>query len=118
MLTKSTLGSGHILLPSPSMQVWTWKCQAHLLEHALKSSKISKHTVDERVRNVLGLVKRCARSGVAENQLEGTNDTPETSAFLRRFASESIAYGFRVEYAAVYNAVYNTWSRKIDRPQD
>lgn len=60
------------------------------LMHDLRANKVSKYTIDERARNVLNLVKRSAASGVSENQKEGTNDTLETSAFMRKVAAESI----------------------------
>jgi beta-glucosidase len=71
-------------MPGPSR----WR--KNLLSHAVASGKLSELTVDERVRAVLRLVDRCTASKVPENAPEGKIDTPETAAFLRRIASESL----------------------------
>ena len=60
------------------------------LVHASTANKIPAGVIDERARQVLELVNECAASGVKENAEETTNDTPETSALLRRLAAESI----------------------------
>lgn len=61
-----------------------------LLTHALTSNKISRKTLDERAKGVLDLVNWCSKSGVPENAKEKTRDTPETSAFLRKVATDAI----------------------------
>jgi beta-glucosidase len=66
------------------------KFRGGALTHALSSNTVSKWTIDDRVRNVLELVKRSAKAGITENQKETTNNTPETSAFMRKVASETI----------------------------
>lgn len=53
-------------------------------------NKVATHVLDERVRNVLTLINRCAASGVPENAPETTADTPETAAFLRRIGADSL----------------------------
>ncbi|KAG7858801.1 hypothetical protein KL919_002866 [Ogataea angusta] len=59
--------------------------------HAINAREISIDVVDERVRNVLNLVKYSMESGIPPNAPEDSkNNTPETSAFLRRLASEAI----------------------------
>lgn len=58
--------------------------------HASACNKFTATALDDRAREVLQLVKECAASGVAENAEEKAVDTPETSALLRRLASESI----------------------------
>lgn len=56
----------------------------------VRCHKVKRKTLDERVRNVLRLVKRCSLSGTPEDAIQGTVDTPETSALLRKVASDSI----------------------------
>lgn len=71
-------------MPGPSR----WR--SGLLKHALGSNKVTRRTLDQRVRAVLNLVKRCAISKIPEHAKERTIDTPETSALLRRVASDGI----------------------------
>ncbi|ELR09065.1 hypothetical protein VC83_03971 [Pseudogymnoascus destructans] len=54
------------------------------------ANKISKQTLNARVREVLRLVSRVAKTGVPGNAPEGSRDTPETSALLRKIGGESI----------------------------
>lgn len=61
-----------------------------LLQHALSSNKVTQKTLDQRARAVLNLVRRCAASKIPEQAKEMTNDTPETSALLRKVASNAI----------------------------
>ena len=63
---------------------------AEILSLALAADRLSQFTVDERVRELLTLVNQCSASGIGENALEGTRDTPETAAFLRKLATEAI----------------------------
>jgi beta-glucosidase-like glycosyl hydrolase len=60
------------------------------LGHAISSGKISLDTLDERARAMLKLVDRCAPSGIKERGEEIELNTPETSALLRKLASDSI----------------------------
>jgi beta-glucosidase len=71
-------------MPGPSR----WR--GELVNHALLSNKISQHTLDQRVREVLKLVSRAIQTGVPENAFEGTRDVPETAELLRRISGESI----------------------------
>ncbi|KAK7203836.1 putative beta-glucosidase [Myxozyma melibiosi] len=61
-----------------------------LIGRAIGARKIKPSTLDARVRKVLELVNACTESGVEENAHEGTNDTPETTALLRKVAAESV----------------------------
>jgi beta-glucosidase len=54
------------------------------------ANKISKQTLDARVRELLRLVSRVAKTGVPGNAPEGSRDTPETAALLRKIGGESI----------------------------
>lgn len=54
------------------------------------SNKISQHTLDTRVREVLKLVRRAIKSEVPENAHEGSRDVPETAQLLRKISDESI----------------------------
>ncbi len=71
-------------MPGPAR----WRGQ--LLSHMLISNKISQHTLDQRVREVLKLVNRVSKTGVPENAPEGSRDVPETAELLRKLAGESI----------------------------
>lgn len=61
-----------------------------LVSHAVMSNKISQHTLDTRVREVLKLVRLAIKSGVPENAYEGSRDIPETAELLRKISGESI----------------------------
>jgi beta-glucosidase len=54
------------------------------------AKKISQHTLDTRVREVLKLVSRVSKTGIPENAPEGSRDIPETASLLRRLSGESI----------------------------
>ncbi|OBT85273.1 hypothetical protein VE02_06505 [Pseudogymnoascus sp. 03VT05] len=83
--TSEAINAGLDLeMPGPSR----WRGQ--LVTHALMANKISKQTLDARVREVLRLVSRVAKTGVPGNAPEGSRDTPETSALLRKIGGESI----------------------------
>ncbi|CDR47499.1 CYFA0S32e01002g1_1 [Cyberlindnera fabianii] len=57
----------------------------------IMSRELHINDLNDRVRGVLKLVKYCLDSGIPENGPEDTkNNTPETSATLRKFAAESI----------------------------
>lgn len=71
-------------MPGPSR----WR--GGLLGHALLSKKVTQHTIDLRVREVLKLVNKAAEIGVPSNAAEEGLDTPETAATLRKIAAESI----------------------------
>lgn len=61
-----------------------------MLVQAVGINKVPQHTIDERVRNVLNLVNRCAAAKIPEHAEEKTADTPETAALLRKIGGESI----------------------------
>lgn len=66
------------------------KFRGEALKFNVATGKPFVHYIDDRAREVLKFVKKCAASGVVENGPELPNDTPETAAFLRRLANESI----------------------------
>jgi beta-glucosidase len=83
--TSEALNAGLDLeMPGPA------KMRGEMVTYALGAKKVSERTIDERVRNVLGLVNRVQGAGVQPNAVEGTNDTPETRAKLREVAAEAI----------------------------
>lgn len=61
------------------------------INQMIKSQELKTMDLDNRVRKVLEFVKWCARSNLPERGPEDSNNnTAETSAFLRKIASESI----------------------------
>ncbi|KAL2831405.1 glycoside hydrolase superfamily [Aspergillus cavernicola] len=64
--------------------------RGNLLKFAVTSGKVWPHIIDNRVREVLAFVQRCAASGAKENGPEGTKNTPETAALLRKIGNEGI----------------------------
>lgn len=71
-------------MPGPTR----WRGQ--LITHSLTSKRISPHTLDLRVLEVLNLVNRVTKTGVPENAPEGSRDVPETAELLRKISGESI----------------------------
>ncbi|KAK7409319.1 beta-glucosidase [Neonectria punicea] len=71
-------------MPGPTM------FRGDLLKFATATGKVWGHVIDQRARELLNFVKKCAASGVKENGPEGTLDTPETAALLRKIGNESI----------------------------
>ncbi|KAF7558000.1 hypothetical protein G7Z17_g288 [Cylindrodendrum hubeiense] len=61
-----------------------------LLKFSTTTGKVWQHIIDDRAREVLKFVNKCASSGVKENGPEGTLDTPETAALLRKIGNEGI----------------------------
>jgi beta-glucosidase len=61
-----------------------------MLVQAVGINKVPQHTIDERVRNILNLVNRCAAAKIPEHAKEKTADTPETAALLRKIGGDSI----------------------------
>ncbi|KAF8534232.1 putative beta-glucosidase I [Trichophaea hybrida] len=72
-------------MPGPPAQ-WRGK----RLAHAVIAGKVTEGVVDERVRNVLGLIKMAARSGIPENATERELNRKEDRALLREAAAEGI----------------------------
>jgi beta-glucosidase len=66
------------------------KWRGEMLLQAVGVNKVPHHVLDERVRNVLNLVNRCAAAKIPERAEEKTADTPETAALLRKIGGESI----------------------------
>jgi beta-glucosidase len=71
-------------MPGPTR----WRGQ--LITHSLMSKKISPHTLDTRVHEVLKLVNRVSKTGIPENAPEGSRNIPETAELLRSISGESI----------------------------
>lgn len=71
-------------MPGPSR----WRGQ--VLSHALLSKKITRFTLDQRVREVLKLVSRAIKTGIPENAPETARDIPETAELLRKLSADSI----------------------------
>ncbi|KAH7025702.1 glycosyl hydrolase family 3 N terminal domain-containing protein [Microdochium trichocladiopsis] len=61
-----------------------------VLSHAVMSNKVTVGQLDDRVRNVLGLINYSAAARVPENAPEEQLNRAEDRALLRRAASESI----------------------------
>ncbi|KAK0635902.1 glycosyl hydrolase family 3 N terminal domain-containing protein [Bombardia bombarda] len=67
------------------------KFRGELLRFNVATDKVPRHVLDDRARNMLNLVKKCAASGVPENAPETTDEnTPETAALLRKIGVESL----------------------------
>jgi beta-glucosidase len=87
--TYSTTGAINAGLDLEMPGATKWRGQ--ILLQAVSVNKVPQHVLDERARNVLKLVNRCAASQIPENAPETTdNNTPETAAFLRKIGGESI----------------------------
>ncbi|EXJ58064.1 beta-glucosidase [Cladophialophora yegresii CBS 114405] len=71
-------------MPGPSY------IRAHLVNQALGCGKLLVRDVDERVREVLKLVKKTQALGIPENAPETTIDSPETSEFLRTLSANGL----------------------------
>lgn len=61
-----------------------------LLQGALASNKVTEYAITQRAREVLNLVNRCAAAGIPADAEEGTRDTPETAALLKKISADSI----------------------------
>src|SRR4051812_47806409 len=66
------------------------KWRGEMLIQAAGVNKVPAHVIDERVRNVLELVNRCAAANIPEYAEEKTANTPETAALLRKIGGDSI----------------------------
>lgn len=71
-------------MPGPTR----WRGAALL--HAIKAKKVSVKAIDDRVRNVLKLVKTASKSGIPEKAKEHVLDRPQDRELLRRVGAESI----------------------------
>ncbi len=61
-----------------------------MLLQAVGVGKVLQHILDERARNVLNLVNRCAKAKIPEHAEEKRANTPETAALLRKIGAHSI----------------------------
>lgn len=68
----------------------TTKWRGEMLLQAVGVGKVPQHILDERARNVLNLVNRCAKAKIPEHAEEKTANTPETAALLRKISADSI----------------------------
>jgi beta-glucosidase len=64
--------------------------RGNALGHDITCNKISRSTIDARARSMLELIRRCAPSSIKENSVERELNTPQTSALLRKIASDCI----------------------------
>ncbi|CAK7230181.1 hypothetical protein SBRCBS47491_007498 [Sporothrix bragantina] len=71
-------------MPGPS------RFRGSLLTHAVNANKVSIRAVNDRVRNVLELVKRAQATGIPENAPENELNRPEDRQLLRRLAADAI----------------------------
>ncbi|CAI5758434.1 unnamed protein product [Candida verbasci] len=59
--------------------------------HMIRTRELHINDLNDRVRNVLNLVKHAKKTGIPENGEESTkNNTKETSEFLRKLASDTV----------------------------
>jgi beta-glucosidase len=86
--TYSTTGAANagLDLEMPGAAKW----RGEMLVQAVGVNKVPEHVLDERARNILNLVNRCAASNIPERAEEKTADTPETAALLRKIGRDSI----------------------------
>ncbi|KAE8452757.1 hypothetical protein EG329_013029 [Mollisiaceae sp. DMI_Dod_QoI] len=86
--TYSTSGAINAGLDLEMPGATRWR--GEMLVQAVGVNKVAQHVLDERARNVLNLVNRCAAAKIPERAEEKTADTPETAALLRKIGAESI----------------------------
>lgn len=82
--TESVLAGLDLEMPGPP------RFRGEALKFNVSTDKVREHILDERAREVLEFVKKCAASGVKEGQEERAEDTPETAALLRKIGGESL----------------------------
>ncbi|KAI1372575.1 glycoside hydrolase family 3 protein [Hypoxylon crocopeplum] len=82
--TEAALAGLDLEMPGPP------RFRGEPLKFNVSTDKVRTHVLDQRVKAMLELVKKCAASGVKENAPEGTADTPETAELLRRIGNEGI----------------------------
>jgi beta-glucosidase len=82
--TASVQAGLDLEMPGPT------KFRGEALKFNAANGKPFGHIIDARAREVLKFVKKCAASGVKENGPEGSADTPETAALLRKIGNESL----------------------------
>lgn len=82
--TESIKAGLDLEMPGPT------RIRGELINQALGCGKLLPHHLDNRVREVLNLVKRVLPLGIPEDAEEKMRDTPETAALLREIAAEGI----------------------------
>ncbi|RFU71934.1 glycoside hydrolase family 3 [Trichoderma arundinaceum] len=83
--TNAVVAGLNLEMPGPP------RFRGETLKFNVSNGKPFVHVIDQRAREVLQFVKKCAASGVAENGPETTtNNTPETAALLRKIGNEGI----------------------------
>ena len=82
--TDSVKAGLDLEMPGPT------KFRGEALKFNAGNGKPFVHVINDRAREVLKFVKKCAASGVKENGPEEGADTPETAALLRRVGNESL----------------------------
>ncbi|KAL2429863.1 putative beta-glucosidase I [Exophiala dermatitidis] len=82
--TESIKAGLDLEMPGPSY------IRGKLVTQALGCGKLNVHDVDERVREVLKLVKKVEPLGIPENATETTVNTPQTAALLREMSASGI----------------------------
>ncbi|KAG7660389.1 BGL7 [[Candida] subhashii] len=85
--TKNAIENGlDIEMPGPTLFR-----RVDTVSHMVKTKELNIQDLDARVRNVLKLVEYAKKNGIPEKGEENTtNNTPETSAFLRKLAQDTI----------------------------
>lgn len=86
MYSTTDAANAGLDLEMPGPTVW----RKGALIDAVRTYKVRKSTLDDRVRAVLKLVKRASINGIPEGAPMSTNDNPQTSALLRRVGADSI----------------------------
>ncbi|KAH6605488.1 glycoside hydrolase family 3 [Trichoderma cornu-damae] len=83
--TNAVVAGLNLEMPGPP------RFRGDTLKFNVSNGKPFVHVIDQRAREVLRFVKKCAASGIAENGPETTvNNTPETAALLRKIGNEGI----------------------------
>ncbi|KAH8646645.1 beta-glucosidase [Xylariales sp. PMI_506] len=82
--TQAALAGLDLEMPGPA------RFRGELLDFNTKTDKVREYVINQRAKAVLEFVKKGIESGIPENGEEGTLDTPETAAVLRRVGNESI----------------------------
>ncbi|KAK1238515.1 hypothetical protein MKX07_006661 [Trichoderma sp. CBMAI-0711] len=83
--TEAVVAGLDLEMPGPP------RFRGETLKFNVSNGKPFIHVIDQRAREVLQFVKKCAASGVTENGPETTvNNTPETAALLRKIGNEGI----------------------------
>ncbi|KAI1761933.1 glycoside hydrolase family 3 protein [Hypoxylon sp. FL1150] len=82
--TEAALAGLDLEMPGPP------RFRGEPLKFNVSTDKVRTHVLNQRVKAMLELIKKCAASGVKENAPEAAADTPETAELLRRIGNEGI----------------------------